>query len=236
MSGRQFDQLASKTRMATLASVLAEAASGLRLNASTSRPTACPTLRKIRSWTQLRDGKASDMQQVLRSLTVAFVAAALIQLSCPVQAQPVAEPPPKQIALTEKQVLAFIAAQKDIQPILDKIQGPSADELPPPIKAELDAAAKNHGFKDFNDYDEVTNNITMVMTSIDSKTKVFTDPAISIKEEMQEITANKDLPAQERKQMLDDLNEALKSAQPIQFPNNIELVRKHYDKIDQALK
>ena len=107
---------------------------------------------------------ASDMQQVLRSLTVAFVAAALVQLSWPVQSQPVAEPPSKQIALTEKQVLAFIAAQKDIQPILDKIQGPSADELPPPIKAELDAAAKNHGFKDFNDYDEVTNNITMVMT------------------------------------------------------------------------
>jgi hypothetical protein len=36
--------------------------------------------------------------------------------------------------------------------------------------------------------------------------------------------------------MLDELNEALKSAQPIQFPNNIELVRKHYDKIDEALK
>ncbi len=175
------------------------------------------------------------MQQILRSLTAAFVAAACIQLSCPVQAQP-AEPPSKQIALNEKQVLAFIAAQKDIQPILDKIQGPSADELPPPIKAELDGAAKKHGFKDFDDYDEVTNNITMVMTGIDSKTKVFTDPAISIKEEMQEVTANKDLPAQEKKQMLDDLNEALKSAQPIQFPNNIELVRKHYDKIDEALK
>jgi hypothetical protein len=176
------------------------------------------------------------MQQILRSLTAALVAGAFVQLFCQVQAQPVTESPPKQIALTEKQVLAFIAAQKDIQPILDKIQGPSADELPPPIKTELDAAAKKHGFKDFDDYDEVTNNITMVMTGIDSKTKVFTDPAISIKEEMQEVTANKDLPAEEKNQMLDDLKEALKSAQPIQFPNNIELVRKHYDKIDEALK
>jgi hypothetical protein len=175
------------------------------------------------------------MQQIFRSLTAA-VAAAFVQLSCPVQAQPVAEPPPKQIALTEKQVLAFIAAQKDIQPILEKIQGPSADELPPLIKAELEAAARKHGFKDFNDYDEVTDNITMVMTAIDPKTKVFTEPAIAIKEEIQEVTANKDLPAQEKKQMLDELNEALKSAQPIQFPNNIELVRKHYDKIDEALR
>jgi hypothetical protein len=176
------------------------------------------------------------MQQIFRSLTAVFVAAAFVQLSCPVQAQPVAEPPPKQIALSEKQVLAFIAAQKDVQPILEKIQGPSADELPPPIKAELEAAARKHGFKDFNDYDEVTDNITMVMTAIDPKTKVFTEPAIAIKEEIEEVTANKDLPPQEKKQMLDELNEALKSAQPIQFSNNIELVRKHYDKIDEALR
>jgi hypothetical protein len=35
--------------------------------------------------------------------------------------------------------------------------------------------------------------------------------------------------------MLEELNEALKSAQPIQFPGNIELVKKYYDKIDAAL-
>jgi hypothetical protein len=60
--------------------------------------------------------------------------------------------------------------------------------LPPELKAALDAAAKKHGFKDFNDYDEVTANITMVMTGMDAKTKVFTDPAIAIKEEIQEVT------------------------------------------------
>ena len=75
----------------------------------------------------------------------------------------------------------------------------------------------------------------MVMTGMDSKTKVFTEPAIAIKEEIQEVTANKALPAEEKKQMLEELNEALKSAQPIQFPSNIELVKKHYDKIDAAL-
>jgi len=102
-------------------------------------------------------------------------------------------------------------------------------------QTELEAAVKKNGFKDFNDYDEVTTNITMVMTGIDPNTKVFTDPAIAIKEEIQEVTADKDLPAPEKKQMLDELNEALKSAPPIQYPNNIELVRKHYDKIDEAL-
>ena len=175
------------------------------------------------------------MHQLLRVLTAAVMTVALVHLSTAATAQPAGEPAAKQIQLTEKQVLGFIAAQKDMAPILEKIQGPSADQLPPQIKAELEAAAKKHGFKDFNDNDEVTANITMVMTGIDSKTKVFTEPAIAIKEEIQEVTANKALPAEEKKQMLEELNEALKSAQPIQFPSNIELVKKHYDKIDAAL-
>jgi hypothetical protein len=165
------------------------------------------------------------MQQLLRVLTAAVMTVAVVHLSTEATAQPAGEPAAKQIQLTEKQVLGFIAAQKDMAPILEKIQGPSADQLPPQIKAELEAAAKKHGFKDFNDYDEVTANIT----------KVFTEPAIAIKEEIQEVTANKALPAEEKKQMLEELNEALKSAQPIQFPSNIELVKKHYDKIDAAL-
>ena len=143
------------------------------------------------------------MQKLLRVLTAAFMTVAFVHLSTAASAQPAGEPVAKQIQLTEKQVLGFIAAQKDMAPILEKIQGPSADQLPPQIKAELEAAAKKHGFKDFNDYDEVT--------------------------------ANKALPAEEKKQMLEELNEALKSAQPIQFPSNIELVKKHYDKIDAAL-
>jgi hypothetical protein len=175
------------------------------------------------------------MPQLLRVLISAFVTAACLHLSAAATAQPATDPVAKQIPLTEKQVLGFIAAQKDMAPILEKIQGPAADQLPPELKAALDAAAKKHGFKDFNDYDEVTSNITMVMTGMDAKTKVFTDPAIAIKEEIQEVTANKALPAEERKQMLEELNEALKAAQPIQFPGNIELVKKHYDKIDAAV-
>jgi hypothetical protein len=36
--------------------------------------------------------------------------------------------------------------------------------------------------------------------------------------------------------MLDELNEALKSAQPIANPGNIELVKKYYEKIDAVLQ
>jgi hypothetical protein len=173
------------------------------------------------------------MQQRFLLTIAALLAAAFVHLSA-AMAQG-GHPDVKQIQLTEKQVQGVISAQKDVSAILEKIQGPPPDELPPPIVAELDAAAKKHGFKDFNDYDEVLGNITLVMTGIDPKTKVFTEPAAAIKQEIAEVTANKTIPAEEKKQMLDELNEALNSAQPIQFPGNIELVKKYYDKIDAAL-
>jgi len=111
------------------------------------------------------------MRQRLGLTIVAILAAALVQFAGAAMAQPGGRPDVKQIQLTEKQVQGVVAAQKDISAVLEKIQGPPPDELPPPILAELDAAAKKHGFKDFNDYDEVLGNITMVMTGIDPKTK-----------------------------------------------------------------
>src|SRR5215813_14537278 len=175
------------------------------------------------------------MRQRLGLTIVAILAAALVQFAGAAMAQPGGRPDVKQIQLTEKQVQGVVAAQKDISAVLEKIQGPPPDELPPPILAELDAAAKKHGFKDFNDYDEVLGNITMVMTGIDPKTKAFTDPAAAIQKEIADVTADKTIPAQDKKQMLEELNEALKSAQPIQFPGNIELVKKYYDKIEAGL-
>ena len=56
-----------------------------------------------------------------------------------------------------------------------------------------------------------------------------------LKKEIADVTADKTIQAQDKKQMLEELNEALKSVQPIQFPGNIELVKKYYDKIDAGL-
>jgi hypothetical protein len=173
------------------------------------------------------------MQQRFGLTIAALLAATIVHFSSAVMAQ--GRPDVKQIQLTEKQVQGAVAAQKDVSTILEKIQGPPPDELPPPLLAELDAAAKKHGFKDFNEYDEVLGNITLVMTGIDPKTKAFTEPAVAIKQEIAEVNANKTMPAEEKKQMLEELNDALNSAQPIQFPGNIELVKKYYDKIDAGL-
>ena len=176
------------------------------------------------------------MQPMLRNLFAAGLAVALAQISLghlPTAAM--AEPAMKQMKLTEKQIEGFITAQKDISAVVEKMQGASPDQPNPKFQADLTAAAKKHGFKDFQDYEDVAANISMVMACIDPQTKAFTEPKVAIKKEIDEVIADKTIADEEKKQMLEELNEALKSAEPIQFPSNIELVKKYYEKIDAAL-
>src|SRR5262245_56864516 len=121
----------------------------------------------------------------------------------------------KQIKLTEKQVEGFIAAQKKM----------SAAK----IENEFEAIAREYGFTGIEEHDDVEANILLLMEGIDPRSKAFTEPPIQIRRQIDETKADKSLPDAERKQALDELAAALKSAQPIQFPANVELVRKYYD-------
>jgi hypothetical protein len=170
------------------------------------------------------------MQHALRLSLAALVAIALAQLPTAI-----AQPAPKQIKLTEKQIQGFVAAQPDMSAAVKRMQGIAADKPPPRSQAELEAVAKKHGFKDFKEYEEVIANITMVMAGIDPQTKEFTEPSVLLKKEIEAVTTDATIPDAEKKQFLEELNEALKSAVPVQFPTNVELVRKHYDKIDAVL-
>jgi len=161
------------------------------------------------------------MPEVFRLLGAAAVAVALISALGtldPASAQAVT----KQVKLTEKQVEGFIAAQK-------KMAAAKVD-------AEFESIAKQHGFASLDELDDVEANILLVMDGIDPQSKAFAEPPVQIKRRIEEIKADKSMPETEMKQVLDELNEALKNAQPIQFPANIELVRKYYDKIQAALQ
>lgn len=171
------------------------------------------------------------MQYVLRLMIAAIVAFGFTLLPGAAQAQEM-----KQIALTEKQVVSFLAAQKDIAPIAEKMQGSAADKPDPKIQAELEGVAKKNGFASFAEYDDVVANVSMIMAGLDPKTKAFTEPVDAIKKEIAEVQADKSIPAKEKQTALKELNEALKTAQPVQHRGNIELVKKHYDKIEAALQ
>lgn len=171
------------------------------------------------------------MQQVFRLMIAAVAALALTQFSGAATAQTV-----KQIKLTEKHVEGFVAAQKDMSAVTEKMQGSTTDKPDPKVQAELESVAKKHGFTSFAEYDDVAANISMVMAGIDPQSKAFTEPKIAIQKEIDEVKADTSIPDKEKKQMLDELGEALKSAQPIENPANIELVKKYYDKIDAVLQ
>jgi hypothetical protein len=120
--------------------------------------------------------------------------------------------------------------------VAEKMQGATTDKPDPKIQAELESIAKKYGFKDFNEYDDVAANISMVMAGIDPQSKAFTEPQVAIQKEIEEVKGDKSIPEKEKKQMLDELSEALKSAKPIANPGNIELVKKYFDKIDAVLQ
>jgi hypothetical protein len=171
------------------------------------------------------------MHQMIRLACAAVLAIAFAIAPSIATAQPI-----KQVKLTDKHVEGFIAAQQDMASVAEKMQGSASDKPDPKIEAELESIAKKHGFASFAEYDDVAGTISMVMAGIDPQNKSFTEPQVAIKKEIEEVTADKSIPEREKKQMLEELNEALKSAAPIQFPTNIEIVTKYYDKIDAVLQ
>ena len=142
----------------------------------------------------------------------------------------------KQIKLTEAQIKGFIGAQPSMAKISEKMQSQTTDKPDPAIEAELETIAKANGFKDFAEYDDVAANISLVMASMDPQTGNYLDPVASIKAEIAEVTANATIPDNEKKERLQELNEALKTIQPVQFPDNIALIKKFRPEIEKVLQ
>jgi len=142
----------------------------------------------------------------------------------------------RQVDLTEKHLQGFIAAQKPMTEATEKIQSGPSDKPDPKLQAELEAIAKKQGFKNLTEYDEVAATISMVMAGIDPETKQYTPADEAIRQQIKDIEADKSLPADERKQALEELNESLKQAQPIRNRANIELVKKYYEKIEAVFE
>lgn len=171
------------------------------------------------------------MQQMLRLMIAALVAVALAPLS----GVAVAQGAVKQIPLNDKHIEGFINAQKDMAQVAEKMQG-NSDKPDPKVQAELEAISKKHGFASFQEYDDVAANISMVMAGIDPQSRAFTEPKVAIQKEIDEVKGDTTIPEKEKKQMLEELAEALKTAQPIQHPENVELVKKYWEKIDAVLQ
>lgn len=175
----------------------------------------------------------SLLWQRAAGLAAAFVLGAIVA-SSPGAAQS-QTPEFKQIKLTDKHVLGFISAQKELTAIAAKLQQ-AGDKPDPKLQAELDDIAKKNGFGNFADLDDVAANISMVMAGIDPQSGAYTDPVEAIKSEMDEIKKDASIPEKDKKQMIEEMTEALKTTPPLQFKENIDVVKKHQKDIEKALQ
>jgi hypothetical protein len=156
------------------------------------------------------------------------------QQTPPAQAAPAQPPAVKQVALTDKQIDGVLAAQKDMDTIIEKL--PANAKPDPRIAAQLDGVAKKNGFASYDEYNNVVDNISIVLAGFDPATKKYVGTEALIKAQIAQVQADKKMPAKDKKQALADLDEALKSpAPPIENKGNIDLVAKYYDKLADAL-
>jgi hypothetical protein len=154
------------------------------------------------------------------------------QEMAPSQAAPPPGQPPaiKQMALTDKQIEGVLAAQKDMDAITSKLP----DDAPPDPKviAQLEGVAKKHGFASYDEYNDVMDNISLVLGGFDPATKKYVGSEAVIKAQIAQVEADKKMPAKDKKDALADLNQALKAPEPpIENKGNIDLVAKYYDKL-----
>jgi hypothetical protein len=146
-------------------------------------------------------------------------------------------PAPKQIALTDKQIEQVLAAQKDLDAITDKLPQQAPDKPDPKVVAQLDDAAKKNGFANYGEYNDVIENIMLVLGGYDPQTKKYVGPEAVFKQQIAAVQADKKMPAKDKKAALADLNAALKSPPPaVENKGNIDLVGKYYDKLAAAMQ
>ncbi|MCW1994235.1 hypothetical protein ABIE85_007531 [Bradyrhizobium diazoefficiens] len=150
------------------------------------------------------------------------------------QAAPAQAPSLKQVALTDKQLDGVLAAQKDMDAITEKLPENTAPDQK--VIAQLDGVAKKNGFAGYDDYNNVVDNISLVLGGFDPATKKYVGTEAVIKAQIAQIQADKKMSAKDKKEALDELNEALKTPAPaIENKGNIDLVGKYYDKLVAAL-
>jgi len=138
----------------------------------------------------------------------------------------------KQIKLNEKHMQGFIAVSEDMAKLSD---GANQDKLDAELEAQAEALVKRNGFANLAEFDDVSTNISMIMSGIDPQTKKFTEPPEQIKQQIAAVKADKSVPEAQKREDFAQLEAALKDAKPIQFKENIALVLKYFDKLSELM-
>ncbi len=135
------------------------------------------------------------------------------------------------VPLTAALIEGFLAVENELDRVIDESQGAGSAK----IHAEIERAAQRHGFRDFAHYDRVAATIIQILNGLDRATKVFTDVPASIRNRMETVRTDATMDAATKRQVLAELDIALKEARPLRYPDSVPLVVKYFDRIEAAL-
>jgi hypothetical protein len=74
------------------------------------------------------------------------------------------------------------------------------------------------------------------MAGLDPQSGTFIDPLEALKKELADVQADAAIPEADKKQLVSELEEAIKSTPPLEHKENIEVVKKHRDAIEKAMQ
>ncbi len=182
-----------------------------------------------------RDGRA-DMGAIMR-LSLASLGLVFGLLGVPAIAD---DAPPAavnsvyrtlvQAPLTADQVQRYIEAMADMQAAMGD-QPADAAEPDAATMAKLGDIAHKHGFKDFDDYNNVAGNIALALDGVDPSTKTYVGSKTLIERSIAQVTADQKMTPADKKAALADLQMQLQTEPAIKYQGNIDLVLKNYDKL-----
>ena len=125
----------------------------------------------------------------------------------------------------------------DFDAIAEKLPETAPEKPDPKITAQFEAVAKKYGFASYDEYNDVVDTISLVLGGFDPATKKYVGADNVIRGQIAAVEADKTIPDEDRKQALEQLNDALKApVPPIENKANIELVAKYYDKLNATLQ
>jgi len=139
----------------------------------------------------------------------------------------------KQIKLSENQVRNFISAQKQLAPLASKLEG-TTDKPDPALQKQIEQIAKSNGFSTLDEFDDVAANISLVLAGLDPESGKFTEPPEQIKKEIDELKQDKQMSQKDKDQALAEMQEALKRAAPLEFKENVAVVKKYQKELDEV--
>ena len=137
----------------------------------------------------------------------------------------------QQIELTDDEVTRYVGSLDDMQ----KAMGDTAADASEPddkTMAKLEVVAKKHGFRNFDEYNNVAGNISLVVDGVDPATKSYVGSEKLIQKAIDDVNADKKLSDADKKTAATDLAAQLKAVVPIKYKTNIDLVVKHYVEIN----